>query len=190
LEEASALPAGGGRVVIRRARKEDIPAVMSVNLRSLPENYWYGFYEYILSNWGEAFLVAEVDGVIVGYAMSRVEETGDPVLMGLVDEEGNPLIYGWVEPAKVGHLVSIAVLKEYRGRGIGSALLQETINTLKNYYKTVSVFLEVRVSNRPAIALYKKFGFQIVRRIPMYYRDGEDAYVMVRRLKTLEGPTR
>jgi len=182
LEEAAAVPAGG-RVVIRRARKDDIPAVMSVNLRSLPENYWYGFYEYILNNWGDAFLVAEVDGVIVGYAMSRVEETGDPVLMGLVDEDGNPLIFGWVEPKRVGHLVSIAVLREYRGRGIGSALLQETIDVLRSRYDVESVFLEVRVSNRPAISLYKKFGFQIVRRIPHYYRDGEDAYVMVLRLK-------
>ena len=180
---AEASPTGKGSLVIRRARREDIPAVMSVNLRSLPENYWYGFYEYILTYWGDAFLVAEVDGAIVGYAMSRVEETQDPVLAGLIDEEGRPLIYGLVEPRRVGHLVSIAVLREYRRRGIGSSLLAETINVMKNRYDVESIFLEVRVSNEPAIRMYKKFGFRIARRVPHYYRDGEDAYVMVLRLK-------
>ena len=53
---------------------------------------------------------------------------------------------------------------------------------MKTVYKVESLFLEVRVSNTPAINLYKKFGFKIVRRIPYYYRDGEDAYVMVIRL--------
>ncbi|MCE4618910.1 MAG: GNAT family N-acetyltransferase [Desulfurococcales archaeon] len=167
---------------VRRATREDIPSVMAVNLRSLPENYWYGFYEYILMNWPESFLVAEVDDVIVGYAMSRVEDTGDPLLLGLFDENITPLYRQWLEPRKAGHLVSIAVLKEYRGRGIGSALLSETIEVMKTVYKVESLFLEVRVSNTPAINLYKKFGFKIVRRIPYYYRDGEDAYVMVIRL--------
>lgn len=167
---------------IRRATKEDIPSVMAVNLRSLPENYWYGFYEYILMNWPESFLVAEVDNTIVGYAMSRVEDTGDPLLLGLFDENTLPIYNRWLEPRKAGHLVSIAVLREYRGRGIGSALLSETINVMKNIYKVESLFLEVRVSNTPAIRLYKKYGFKVVRRIPHYYRDGEDAYVMVVRL--------
>ena len=174
---------GARAFTIRKATKEDIPAVMTVNLRSLPENYWYGFYEYILLNWSESFLVAEVDGVVVGYAMSRVEDTGDPLLLGLIDDKGNPLVRGWQEPKKAGHLVSIAVLREYRGRGIGSALLAETIRVMRDNYKVDSIFLEVRVSNTPAINLYKKFGFRVVRRIPHYYRDGEDAYVMVLRLK-------
>ncbi len=162
---------------IRRARHEDIPAVMLVNLKSLPENYWQGFYKYLLDNWPEAFLVAEVGGVIVGYAMSRVEETMDPVLLGLPDNAPPP-----PAPGKVGHLVSIAVLREYRGRGIGSALLAETIRVMKEVYRAEAIYLEVRVSNEPAIRLYKKFGFVIRRRIPYYYRDGEDAYVMVKRL--------
>ncbi len=168
---------------IRRAGRDDIPAVMSVNLRSLPENYWYGFYEYILLNWPESFLVAEVNDKIVGYAMSRVEESGDPLILGLIDSRGDPLYNRWLEPEKVGHLVSIAVLREYRRNGIGSALLRETINVMRHIYNTASLFLEVRVSNLPAIRLYEKFGFKIVRRVPRYYRDGEDAFVMVLRIR-------
>ena len=40
------------------------------------------------------------------------------------------------------------------------------------------IYLEVRVSNFPAINLYRKLGYEVVRRIRGYYADGEDAYVM------------
>lgn len=178
---------------IRRATLEDIDAVMRVNLESLPENYWRGFYLYTLENWPEAFLVAEVDGEVVGYALSRVEEHRDPVLLGLaseLDDMGKRSVKKILdvlnsflkEPKPVGHLVSIAVLEEYRGRGIGKALLQETIRVMRDVYRTVSIYLEVRVSNERAIRLYEKMGFRKVRLIPGYYRDGENAWVMVLRL--------
>ncbi len=172
--------------IVRRAHKEDIPAVMLVNYRSLPENYWYGFFEGLLEAWGNYFYVAEVNGEIVGYAMSRVEWTSDPVLIGIYNElEEGPL--GVVEKLRsvlrrhyrVVHLISIAVLEQYRGRGIGSELLRRTIETAKQDKNIVSVYLEVRVSNTLAIRLYEKFGFHKARIIRAYYRDGEDAFVMV-----------
>ena len=178
---------------IRRATLADIDAVMRVNLESLPENYWRGFYVYILENWPESFLVAEADGEIVGYALSRVEEHRDPVLLGLaseLDDMGKRSVKRILdalnnflsEPKPVGHLVSIAVLEDYRGRGIGKTLLQETIRVMRDVYKTVSIYLEVRVSNERAIRLYEKMGFKKVRLVPGYYRDGENAWVMVLRL--------
>lgn len=167
---------------VRRASKEDVPSVIAVNLRSLPENYWYGFYEYILLNWPESFLVAEVDDSVVGYAMSRVEETADPLLLGVAGGDLEAARLQLVEPRRVGHLISIAVLGEYRGRGIGSALLSQTMEVMRGVYMVGSLFLEVRVSNTPAINLYRKYGFKTVRRVPHYYRDGEDAYVMVAKL--------
>ncbi len=187
-------------VIIRNATEIDIPAVMEVNMKSLPENYWYGFYLHILKNWPEAFFVAEVDGKIVGYAMSRIETTSDPVLLGLANElerKRNPrgLFNSILEPlksvltkgyyGKVAHLVSIAVLEEYRRRGIGSKLLENSIRAALEIYDAESMYLEVRVSNEPAIRLYEKYGFKKVRIIKGYYMDGEDAYVMVKRLKEI-----
>ena len=174
---------------IRNAREEDIPSVMLVNLRSLPENYWYGFFLGILRRWSRFFFVAEVNGTIVGYSMSRVEWTSDPVLLGERNElEEGPTLLSWARRPlsreyRVLHLVSIAVLKEYRRRGIGSALLEATIREALADGGIVSIYLEVRVSNSPAIRLYRKFGFREMRRIRGYYRDGEDAYVMVRKLR-------
>ena len=178
--------------VVRRARLEDIDQVIEVNMASLPERYWRGFYLALLESWGEAFLVAEVGGRVIGYAMSRVEETSDPVLLGYWNEleSGKPGLLGAIKsllrrPGRVGHLVSIAVLPGYRRRGVGSALLSETIRVLSEVYGVESIYLEVRVSNEPAIRLYEKFGFRRARRVRGYYADGEDAYVMVKRLKPL-----
>ena len=182
------------RYLIRRATEADIDQVIEVNLRSLPENYWYGFYQYILSEWGDLFLVAEIGGKIVGYMMNRVEETHDRVLMGLENElepahkRSGPLdVFKRVfsGSARVGHVISIAVLQEYRRRGIGSALMSEALKIFEKKYDVDSVYLEVRVSNQPAINMYEKFGFVKARIIRGYYRDGEDAYVMVKRLKPI-----
>lgn len=187
---------GVGGFTVRRAAEEDIEAVMEINMQSLPENYWYGFYKYLLSNWGEAFLVAEAGGEVVGYSMTRIEYQRDPVLLGL--ELGGPrgIVERLVEavkqysspPLPVGHLVSIAVKREYRRRGIGSALLRRTIEVVSGRYNANSIYLEVRVSNEPAIRLYEKHGFVKARVVSGYYSDGEDAYIMVKRLKEPGAP--
>ena len=155
-------------VVIRKAKKEDIPIVMYINKVSLPENYPEWFFEEHLERWGEAFYVAEVGGKVVGYVMSRVEFGAPYVVEGSI--------------VKKGHIVSIAVLEGYRRRGIGRRLMENALRSLKEVYECKEVYLEVRVSNLPAIRLYEKLGFRKVRVIPMYYLDGEDAYLMARPL--------
>ena len=185
----------GGRnlqATIRCASEGDISSIMEVNMRTLPENYWYGFYKYILERWGDLFLVAEIKGSIVGYIMNRVEDTRDPVLYGRENELMKYERRGklgvivksirstFLESHKVGHVISIAVLPEHRKKGIGSSLLGEAIRLMKAKYDVDAVYLEVRVSNYDAINLYEKFGFRKARIIRSYYRDGEDAYVMVK----------
>uniref|UniRef100_A0A7J3ZMV0 N-alpha-acetyltransferase n=1 Tax=Fervidicoccus fontis TaxID=683846 RepID=A0A7J3ZMV0_9CREN len=155
------------RVEIRRARREDIPRVVQINRVALPENYPEFFFYDHLENWPEIFLVAEVEDNVVGYIMCRIE-TG--------------IGFFHLLPVKKGHVVSIAVLKEYRRRGIGSRLMVESMDAMKRVYNAKEVYLEVRVSNEPAISLYRKLGFQTIRRIPGYYSDGEDAYLMARLL--------
>lgn len=163
---SSPLPSEGG-FIIRRAREEDLPRVIEINRRCLPEHYPEYFFRYHLDNWGEAFFVAELGGDLVGYIMNRVERGLGNVRRGIV---------------KRGHVISIAVLEGYRKRGIGYSLMVAGMNALKNVYDCKEVYLEVRVSNTPAIKLYEKLGFVRVRVIPSYYSDGEDAYLMAREL--------
>ena len=150
---------------VEEASLSDLKDVISINESVLPENYPYYFYELLYENFGKAFLIARVGDKIVGYIMCRVE---------------NSFRFMGFKPGfqRIGHIVSIAVLPEYRRMGIGTELIIRALNSLKNDYKCRSVYLEVRVSNIGAINFYRRLGFKIDRVIKGYYKDGEDAYVM------------
>ncbi len=68
----------------------------------------------------------------------------------------------------------MGLLPEYRGRGIGSQLLSAVLKHCKQF-GLEKVELQVYVSNTPAIALYKKFGFEQEGLIRKYRKvDGQD----------------
>ena len=81
--------------------------------------------------------------------------------------------------AKKGHVISVAVMPEFRRRSIGSGLVERALSALSSL-SADECFLEVRITNDPAIELYRKLGFEITRTIPRYYYDGSDAHVMTR----------
>lgn len=152
-----------GDCVIRRCDPSDLIPVMEINMKTLPEHYSDYFYESLLAELPESFLVAEVNGKLVGYIMCKTE-------YGF----SNFKKLGFV---KKGHVVSVAVLEEQRKKGIGRALVEEAIGGTK-IKKADELYLEVRCSNNEAVRLYEKIGFIIKQRIKSYYRDGEDAYLM------------
>ncbi len=152
-----------GDCILRRCELSDIIPVMEINLRTLPEHYSDYFYESLLEELPEAFIVAEISGKIVGYIMCKIEHGFS-----------NFKKLGFV---KKGHVVSIAVMNEHRSKGFGSALVNESIEGVK-IRQCSELYLEVRCSNNDAVKLYEKLGFSIIQRLKAYYRDGEDAYVM------------
>ena len=152
-----------GNCVIRRCDPSDIIPVMEINMKTLPEHYSDYFYESLLAELPEAFLVAEAERKLVGYIMCKIE-------YGF----SNFKKLGFV---KKGHVVSVAVLPENRQKGIGRALVEEAISGVK-LKRSDELYLEVRCSNNEAIKLYEKLGFIIKQRLKAYYRDGEDAYLM------------
>lgn len=81
-----------------------------------------------------------------------------------------------------GELLQIAVHPTRRRSGVGSLLLKAALD-YASIKSLSSVFLEVRANNEPAIALYKKFGFEELRVRKAYYSDPpEDAIVMAKKL--------
>jgi ribosomal-protein-alanine N-acetyltransferase len=86
--------------------------------------------------------------------------------------------YGYVLCDMEGGIISFAVDKAYRGLGLGKRLLQTVITHHRNI-GIRRLTLQVRVSNTPAISLYKICGFTIVGQHRGYYEDGENAYRMV-----------
>jgi len=76
------------------------------------------------------------------------------------------------------HITTIAVRNAYQQQGIGERLLISIIDMAAQLNARI-VTLEVRVSNKQAQALYKKYGFQPAGMRPRYYSDnGEDALLM------------
>lgn len=158
-------------ILIRRCTINDLEGVIEVNEKELPEDYPYFFYKSILDDYPESFLVAcNSHGNILGYIMWRVEKL--------------PSKYN-LEFTNKGHLVSIAVLKDYRKLGIAKSLLKKSMNEIIKYNIDEFV-LEVRVSNYPAINLYKKFGFKTHSIKRNYYRDQENAYYMIKDVKGIK----
>ncbi len=155
-------------IVIRNVNPNDLLQVMHINRLCLPENYTFSFFETLYRDAPKAFFVAECDRKIVGYVMCRVERTFSKIER--------------LKLKKVGHIVSIAVLPNYRRMHIGTALMKCAMEALKHDYNCYEVYLEVRVSNKPAIVMYEKLGFQKVEVLAHYYMDGEDAYVMAKKL--------
>lgn len=77
-----------------------------------------------------------------------------------------------------GHITTIAVAPEYRGRGIGELALNGLIDQAMALNADM-LTLEVRVSNVVAQQLYLKYGFKPAGTRPRYYTDnGEDALIM------------
>jgi ribosomal-protein-alanine acetyltransferase len=111
---------------------------------------------------GRVFLVSDSDGEVSGFLMARP----------------------WADEAEI---LNVAVLPAHRRAGQGGALLTQCFEILKAAGVT-SVFLEVRESNAPAIAFYKRHGFTTSGRRPSYYRDPDEAALcMVRRLTLFPG---
>jgi ribosomal-protein-alanine N-acetyltransferase len=152
---------------LRPFESSDLEQVLHINRMCLPENYTGFFFLDLHRRFPETFLVAEDNGTVIGYIMCRIE-TGLP----------NFKIIGIT---KKGHVISIAVLPQNQRQGVGRALIQEAIEAMLRY-KAKECVLEVRASNTVAVNLYKKLGFEIVRTLHKYYANGEDAYLMAKKL--------
>ncbi|MEM2412679.1 MAG: GNAT family N-acetyltransferase, partial [Candidatus Bathyarchaeia archaeon] len=104
---------------LRKFTPKDLQRVMYINRVCLPENYGDYFFMDLYNRFPETFIVAEVDGEIVGYVMCRIE-------LGFSDFS----LSGFI---KKGHIVSIAVMPEHRRKGIGYALVSKALEGMRLY---------------------------------------------------------
>jgi ribosomal-protein-alanine N-acetyltransferase len=156
---------------VREFNLKDLEHVMQINAACLPENYSSYFYRDLYQRYPETFRVAEVEDSVQGYIMCRIERGWSKI--------------GKLTPARLCHIVSIAVMENYRRRGIGRKLIVEAMRKGRDVYGASEGYLEVRISNDAAIGLYDVLGFKKVKRNYGYYMDGEDAWVMAATLDNI-----
>ena len=106
------------------------------------------------------FLEAPSLGECAAFVKANIHK-GHVALVALVTEQ----VVGWCDILPIPRhstrhvgVVGLGVLKDFRGRGIGPALLQAALDKARAADMT-RIELEVREDNLPAIALYEQFGF-------------------------------
>ena len=161
------IPDSNNEIKIRFATSKDIAEVIAINYKTLPEHYSNSFFMELLLDSPETFIVAENNNKIIGYIMCRVEY-GFSILKKM-------------SLARKGHVVSFAVLEEYRSKGIGKKLVEQSIEGMK-IKKCNESYLEVRTDNQEAINLYEGLGYSKIATLNAYYKDGKNAFLMSVRL--------
>ena len=142
---------------IRKWKYEDILKISEIEKECFPKEPWS--YKMLVSSFEEESfqgVLAEEGGEIVGYGGITIA----------------------VDSADIANL---AVVEYYRNSGIGREVLTELLKFAKEK-GAEKVFLEVRVSNAVAMALYLKCGFKGIYARTRYYSDGEDCLVMAREI--------
>ncbi|MCC0628301.1 MULTISPECIES: ribosomal protein S18-alanine N-acetyltransferase [unclassified Clostridioides] len=145
-------------IKIEEMTVKDIDEVFEVE-KNCFEDYWSKeSFRKELSNEVARYIVAKLDGKIVGY-----------VGIWLILDEG--------------HINNVAVHSDYRGKKIGDKLIKSIVDLCKDN-NISSITLEVRVSNKIAQNLYRKYGFRMDGIRKEYYSDNkEDAIIMWNQIK-------
>ncbi len=145
--------------LVRRASEADTDAVAALEEECLGDDAWsYGLVAEGVSGRLPTvlYLVAEVDGEVVGHAAASVV-------------------------ADIAELQRIAVTPARRRTGLAAALLAEVVGAA-HAGGADRLLLEVREDNAGAIAFYAAAGFVELDRRKRYYRDGATAIVLSRPL--------
>jgi ribosomal-protein-alanine acetyltransferase len=147
--------AGGERgVEMRACAAADLAGVLEI-LKEAPEAAaWSGeALQDALLQPETSFLVAAESSEIVGFIVGR----------RISDD---------------GEILNLGVRSERRRRGIGAALVKRIASLLENE-GVRRLFLEVRESNAGAVQFYTGLGFQQTGKRPNYYRQPEEAALVL-----------
>ncbi len=90
-------------------------------------------------------------------------------------------VIGTVRFPNMGHVLNIAVDPQFRRRGVGTALMKKLMEYFRGRGVSL-VRLEARESNRSAHKFYLSLGFEMIGKVPLYYSDGETAFLFEKEL--------
>ena len=137
----------------RFANAQDLPAIVEIENAAMSCPWSLKSYEEAISSDHSFIMVAEEDGQIAAFSVF------------------------YLTPPEA-ELPDIVVDEKYRGQGLGRQLLTKSMEELESR-GIDTIFLEVRVSNTPALRLYESFGFEEIGTRKYFYSNPvEDAICM------------
>lgn len=155
-------------VKIRKARLSDISKLIEV------ENSCFDYdqlsrrsFHWMIKKANSIFLVLEYQKRIIGYGLVLINRG-----------------------TSLARLYSICTLKEFQGHGLASKLIREIEKKACEEKDCAYLRLEVKESNKSAIKLYEKLGYQKFTEKEDYYDDGSTALCYEKRIRTLTKPQR
>ncbi|MBU1985293.1 ribosomal protein S18-alanine N-acetyltransferase [bacterium] len=146
------------KIRITRMTVDHLPAIVEIEKAVFPDPWSYESFVEAISL-SEKCWIAQKGPTVIGY-----------------------LITQWVMDEI--HILNVAVSPDRQRQGVGAALLEYLLDIARQSGMR-DVYLEVRMSNQAAQALYTKYAFAQLAVRKRYYRDGEDARVMHRSLISL-----
>ena len=132
----------------------DLPAVLCIERQCQPDP------------WSEAMFLAELENPCASVDLC----TGEGRVVGF--------LCSWLISGELS-ILNLATAPQQQRQGIAARLLQHCLQRAEGL-GLERAWLEVRAGNRPALALYQRFGFTAAGRRKKYYADGEDALVLQR----------
>ena len=128
---------GNQKVLVRPAQSRDFPALVALDQAAF-DPLWQNTVEVFRDVFADYpyFVVAELDGVVVGYQFCSL--TGDQ-----------------------GYLARVAVHPHYQGRGIGVRLMAEAVDFFRGEGAR-DITLNTQQDNQASQRLYRWFGFRLV----------------------------
>jgi [ribosomal protein S18]-alanine N-acetyltransferase len=135
-------------------RRRHLRSVLRIESRAVPKGWSLGLFMSELARGDDrVYLVAKVDGTVVGFA-------------------------GMLFVGDDGHVTTVSVDEAWRGARIGTRMVL-ALARVARARGAQALTLEVRASNEPAIALYRRLGFAPAGVRRNYYQEiDEDALVM------------
>jgi ribosomal-protein-alanine N-acetyltransferase len=143
---------------IRRAVPSDIAAIVAIEKDSFIDPWEQSVFLEALAYYPTTYFVAVCDGMVAGFVVGGLEDTGENIY---------------------GHLCNLGVSPRYRRGGVGKLLVRRVEHQFALELAT-GIQLEVRVSNTAAQRFYRSLGYREVFGIEHYYANGEDALVMMK----------
>jgi ribosomal protein S18 acetylase RimI-like enzyme len=165
---------------VRALAEDDLDALWELRLRALRDDpeAWGTVYDEAMTSGSGAVLQRLRERDDEHFYLGALAGNGDTELVGMVR-------FTRIEGRKDRHKAQVAslyVAPEWRGQGIGRALVEEIIARARRLEGLEQLRLDVVTANTAAVALYRSLGFEVYGTDPHALKDGErywDEYLML-----------